>query len=115
MRVPTHMIVAMIYLRTNSYVLPFLIAVLLLCVTFALHAGRDAERESLKQLAHQINQLESLITKAESASDPSDRVRFRYDWLRSDVAEIQKGIEAFLADTEFSPRSFRPLQAEYHQ
>lgn len=109
------MIHCMKYVRKYSPLLPTALAVLLVCLTFALEAGRDIERASLKQLSHELAQLEPLITKAESASDRNDRVRFRYDWLRRDIADVREGIETFLSDAEFSPRSFQSLQGEYHQ
>ena len=52
-------------------------------------AGRDAEREALARLAHELAALAPLIDAAESGADPTERVRFRYDWLRRDIARVR--------------------------
>ncbi|MYD44485.1 MAG: conjugal transfer protein [Gammaproteobacteria bacterium] len=81
----------------------------------ALQADRDSERAVLIRLIDSIERLEPLIARAERESDPQVRVQFRYDWLRRDLAEVKTGLEAYLMEAEFAPRSFEPLQAEYHQ
>ena len=109
------MIGAMRYGHKNSIVVPTVLAVILAVGAMTLHAERDAERDALIRVVTAIERLEPLIARAESESELHDRVRFRYDWLRRDLNEVKEGIDAFLSDTEYKPRKFEPLQADYYQ
>ena len=108
------MIHGMRYGHKHSFVVPVTLAIGLVLSAATMQADRDAERTALTRLVAEIERLEPLITRAENESETYDRVRFRYDWLRRDLDEVKKGIEAFLTDAEFTPRSFEPLQREYH-
>ena len=103
------------YGHKHSLVLPIMLAFVLVLAAATMHAERDEERAALTRLLAEIERLEPLIARAESGSDDRDRVRFRYDWLRRDLDEVKRGVEAFLKDAEFTPRSFEPLQGAYHQ
>ena len=54
-------------------------------------ADPDAEREALAHLIHEIEALEPLIRTAQSQANPDARIRFRYDWLRQDLARSVGG------------------------
>ena len=108
------MIHGMRYGHKYSFILPAVAATLLVFGTVTLQADRDAERTTLLRIVAEIDRLETLIARAERESESYDRVRFRYDWLRRDLDEVKSGIEAFLSDAEFTPRTFEPLQGEYH-
>ncbi len=109
------MIHGMRYGHKHSFVVPIAVASLLVLAAATLQADRDAERTALTRLVAEIDRLEPLIARAESESEDHDRVRFRYDWLRRDLDEVKNGIEAFLTDAEFTPRTYEQLQGEYHQ
>lgn len=81
----------------------------------AAFADTDAEREALARLAHEIETLEPLVRQAESQAEPDARVRFRYDWLRQDLARVRQGIEEHLSAPRSEPRSFRPLRGDYRR
>lgn len=102
------------YGHNHSFIAPVTLAVALVLATVTLQADRDAERTALTRLVAELERLEPLIARAESESELHDRVRFRYDWLRRDLDKVRDGIEAFLSDAEFTPRTFEPLQGEYH-
>lgn len=102
------------YGHKNSLLLPITVATVLALGAVTLHADRDTERTALARVVAEIEQLDPLIAHAENESEVHDRVRFRYDWLRRDLDEVKSGIEAFLSDAEFTPRTFDPLQGEYH-
>ena len=80
-----------------------------------LQADRESERAMLERLIDEIEQLEPFIQNAERERNEAARLRFRYDWLRSDLKKVKTGIEAYLQDTNHSPRTYRALQADYHQ
>ena len=109
------MIGRMRYGHKHSFVTHIALAIVLLLAAFTMQADRDTERAALTRLVEEIERLEPLIARAERESEIHDRVRFRYDWLRRDLDEVKSGVESFLNDAEFTPRSFEPLQAEYHQ
>lgn len=103
------------YGHKHSFLIPVTLASVLLLSAATMQADRDSERAALSRLVAEIERLEPLIARAESEQDVHDRVRFRYDWLRRDLTEIKSGVEAFLNDAEFTPRTFEPLQGAYHQ
>jgi RAQPRD family integrative conjugative element protein len=78
-------------------------------------ADADAEREALARLSHEIGTLEPLIRSAESQSSPDARVRFRYDWLRQDLARVRLGIQEHIDAPRAEPRTFPPLRGDYRR
>lgn len=78
-------------------------------------ADADAEREVLAQIAHELDALETLIRKAESQAEPDARIRFRYDWLRQDLARVQQGIQEHIDAPRTEPRTFPPLRGDYRR
>lgn len=75
----------------------------------------DSEREALAKLVHELTALESLIQQAESNADQDSRIRFRYEWLRQDLKQIQDGIQSHLDAPQAQPRSFPPLRGDYRR
>jgi len=89
-----------------------------IATTFALGPARadvDAERETLARLTHEIEALEPLIRSAESQANPDARVRFRYDWLRQDLARVRLGIQEHIDAPRAEPRTFPPLRGDYRR
>ena len=78
-------------------------------------ADPDAEREALARLTHEIKALEPLIRSAESQANPDARVRFRYDWLRQDLARVVLGIQEHIDAPRAEPRTFLPLRGDYRR
>ena len=102
-------------IQINSYSIRVLLAFVLLVGAFALQADRASERAMLTRLVHEIERLEPFIEHAERERDPAAQTVFRYDWLRADLKQVKAGVEAYLVDTDFSPRTHEQLQADYHQ
>ncbi len=75
----------------------------------------ENEREALARLAHEIEQLEPLIAEAETHADPAARIRFRYDWLRQDLARIRRGILDHVEAPRAEPRRVAPLRGDYRR
>ena len=78
-------------------------------------ADPDAERQALARLSHEIEALEPLIRSAESQASPDARVRFRYDWLRQDLARVRLGIQEHIEAPRAEPRTFPPLRGDYRR
>jgi len=78
-------------------------------------ADPDAEREALARIAHELDALETLIRTAESQAEPDARIRFRYDWLRQDLARVRQGIQDHIDAPRSEPRTFPPLRGDYRR
>ncbi|WP_018871510.1 MULTISPECIES: RAQPRD family integrative conjugative element protein [unclassified Thioalkalivibrio] len=89
--------------------------VVMITLTPAALADRDAERESLSRLAHEIQALHALVDRAEAHADPDARIRFQYDWLRHDLERVQAGIEEHLRAPRAQPRRVEPLSGDYRR
>ena len=86
-----------------------------LAMTPALYADTDAEREALTRIVHELQLIDSLITKAQAQADNDARVRFQYDWLRQDMDMLKDGIQAHIDAPRAQPRSFPPLRGDYRR
>ena len=88
---------------------------LALAVASAPGRANDAEREALARLAHELAALTALIDDAEQRANRAARVRFRYDWLRQDLARVRTGILEQVATERAEPRSVAPLKGDYRR
>ena len=86
-----------------------------LVVTQQAFADADAEREALAKVIHELNALDSLIKRAEANAEQDSRIRFRYDWLRQDLKQIEDGIQSHIDSPRAQPRSFPPLRGDYRR
>ena len=84
-------------------------------LAFPAWADAEGEREMLARLAHELAALEPLIARAETQAPPEARIRFRYDWLRQDLAKVRGGIEEHLGTPREEPRSLPPLRGDYRR
>ena len=93
------------------------IAVALVLALVSSHAAADAqdEREILARVINELEALEPLLDAAESAANPDARVRFRYDWLRADLRQVQSGVQDHIDAPRVEPRTFPPLRGDYRQ
>lgn len=75
----------------------------------------DGEREALARLAHEIEALAPLVAQAEAQANPDARIRFRYDWLRRDLARVRAGIREHVDAPRAEPRKVEPLRGDYRR
>ncbi|GKS92646.1 MULTISPECIES: RAQPRD family integrative conjugative element protein [unclassified Acidovorax] len=96
----------------------WLIALLLAAgaaATVPAHAGdEDTEREHLARIAHEIERVQAMVATAAQDAPTGQRVKFRYDWLASDLQMLREGIERH-TDTPRQPRPVAPLRGDYRQ
>lgn len=78
-------------------------------------ATTDEEHNALEKIIEELDQLNELIDKAERESDSTERIRFRYDWLRRDLKLVKNGIQDHLDAPSTEPRAFEPLHGDYRQ
>ena len=86
-----------------------------LALPSVLSADAAEEREGLARIIQELQILEALIDKAETQRDRDARIRFRYDWLRQDIARIKLGLQTHLESPRAEPRIFPPLRGDYRR
>jgi len=94
---------------------PLLCAMAILTLSTAGPAQADTEREYLMRLTQEINALTPLIDAAEENADKAARIRFRYDWLRRDLARIREGLLTHATADQAEPRRYPPLRGDYRR
>jgi RAQPRD family integrative conjugative element protein len=87
---------------------------ILLPVQFA-SADAEGERSALSRIIHELQSLETLISKAASQANPDARIQFQYDWLRQDLTRIRLGIQEHIDAPRIEPRIFPPLRGDYRR
>ena len=81
-----------------------------------MHTSTTTLRPALlARISHELVALDPLLREGESQANPDARVRFRYDWLRQDLARVRLGIEAHINAPRAEPRTFPPLRGDYRR
>ena len=80
-----------------------------------VNADAHSERDALARVVHELDLLKPLIDAAEAEANPDARVRFRYDWLRADLRQVESGIQDHIDAPRVEPRAFPPLGGDYRQ
>lgn len=79
-------------------------------------SAREAERQTLARLQHELTTLETLIRDAERHSEGYDaRVGFDYLALRRDLALIRFAIGEHVNAPTAQPRQVQPLKGDYRR
>jgi len=97
---------------------PHIFIAVLLGILLPLHqavADADGERETLARITHELETLEPLIGEAASQANSDARIRFKYEWLRQDLAKIQQGLREHMDAPRSEPRTFPPLRGDYRR
>ena len=91
-----------------------LLSLLLLSLMFSQNAIADdalsSEHRALLKIDQHLAELVTLIEVAEQSADPDARIRFRYDWLRRDIAKVRNGVQAHI----HRPLAEKLANAELH-
>jgi RAQPRD family integrative conjugative element protein len=80
-----------------------------------VNADAHSERDALARVVNELVALKPLIDAAEAEANPDARVRFRYDWLRADLRQVESGIQDHVDAPRVEPRAFPPLRGDYRQ
>jgi len=91
------------------------LAIVLALVAIGVDADAHSEREALARVVNELDALKPLIDAAEAEANPDARVRFRYDWLRADLRQIESGIQDHIDAPRVEPRAFPALRGDYRQ
>ena len=76
--------------------LPLLLISLLLCHDTVADDTLSGEHRALLKIDRHLADLVMLVQAAEQSADPDARIRFRYDWLRRDIAKVRNGVQAHI-------------------
>lgn len=77
-------------------------------------ADEDSEREQLARISYELQRLQSMVDEASRRAPTGQRISFRYEWLKRDLALVQRGVDDHL-DAPRQPRAIPPLRGEYRQ
>jgi RAQPRD family integrative conjugative element protein len=83
-------------------------------LTGVARADADSEREKLAVISNELVRLQELVADASKHADGTARVKFRYDYLLSDLKLVQDGVTTHL-DAPRQPRAIPPLKGEYRR
>jgi RAQPRD family integrative conjugative element protein len=71
------------------------------------------ENTDLARINSILNSVYPLIAKAQKEAHPNSRIKFHYNWLRSDIAKIQAGIARKIHHLPQKPAIIIPLKKSY--
>ena len=86
---------------------------LILFFSINAYANPALENRELAKIQLVLRSIYPMLNKAEEQQVKTQRIRFRYDWLRRDLASIQQGIADKLHGILVEPRSFKPIKGDY--
>jgi RAQPRD family integrative conjugative element protein len=73
------------------------------------------EYQALLKIDRHLSDLALLIDEAELSADPDSRIRFRYDWLRRDIARVRNGVQAHIHRPLAEKQANAALQGDYQR
>jgi RAQPRD family integrative conjugative element protein len=94
--------------------LKLLLPTTLWAVCACAFADPDTEREKLAVISNEIQRLQELVLDASRYANTAARVKFRYDYLLSDLKLVKDGIDAHV-DAPRQPRPIPPLKGDYRR
>ncbi len=87
----------------------------MIALPFTARADAEGEREALARLVHELRTLEPVIREAEAQAPHEARIRFQYDWLRTDLHRVAQGIQDHIDAPRAEPRTVEPLGGDYRR
>ena len=76
-------------------------------------ANTEQMHTTLARINTLLSQINPLINLAERQEDPNERVKFQFEVLRKDIADVQSGIAQALNRVSIQPRTVAPLSGDY--
>lgn len=96
-----------------------LVSVLLISFLVWQQATADdasaSENARLLKVDRHLAELDELIEAAEQSVDADARIRFRYDWLRRDIAQVRRGVQVHIHQPLTMKQANAPLQGDYRR
>ncbi len=97
----------------NKKIFLVILVIQILFLGMNAFANTAMENQELAKIQQVIRSLYPMINVAEQQQVKSNRIQFRYDWLRCDLALIQKGISSKLHGVLVEPRYFKSIHGDY--
>ena len=94
---------------------PLLFFSVLLWQNLAADEAITSEHQALLKIDRHLAELAALIEAAEQSADPDARIQFRYDWLRRDVGQVRKGVQAHIHRPLAESQANAPLHNDYRR
>ncbi|WP_394230501.1 integrative conjugative element protein, RAQPRD family [Shewanella colwelliana] len=92
----------------------FAIGIVGLSLLSSAHAASVMdEKKELAAISDQLTKLEFLVQRAENRADYRAARQLDYNALRSDLRDIQSGIDAYLYPKRPQPLPIKPLSGDY--
>ena len=88
---------------------------LLICQDVVADDTANDEYQALQKIDRHLSELALLIDEAELSADPDRRIRFRYDWLRRDIARVRNGVQAHIHRPLAEKQANAALQGDYQR
>ncbi|GEK15398.1 integrative conjugative element protein, RAQPRD family [Aliivibrio fischeri] len=87
----------------------------MLLASLPVSASVEGEKQELALIQAHLDKLDYLITRAEREADYRALRQFEYGALKSDLRQIQAGIDDYLHPERAAPRPVTPLGGDYVQ
>ena len=95
--------------------MPFLLLLLFVWQGALADEEISTEHQALLKIDRHLSDLVLLIDEAELSADPDRRIRFRYDWLRRDIARVRNGVQAHIHRPLAEKQANAALQGDYQR
>ncbi|EGU41184.1 hypothetical protein VII00023_06127 [Vibrio ichthyoenteri ATCC 700023] len=86
-----------------------------LLASLPVNASVEGEKQELALIQAHLDKLDYLIARAEREADYRSLRQFEYGALKSDIRQIQAGIDDYLHPERAVPRPVTPLGGDYVQ
>lgn len=97
----------------KKFLIKLFVMILVSIFSAAIYADTALENQELAKIQLVIRSIYPMLNQADAQQGKNQRIRFRYDWLRRDLASIQQGIGNKLHGILVEPRSFKPIKGDY--
>lgn len=79
------------------------------------YAASAHEQNQLSLILQQLDTIEHLAARAQTASSAESTERYRFDYLRltQDIQRIRQGLQGYLSPTRAQPRDLHEMVGDY--
>jgi integrative conjugative element protein, RAQPRD family len=94
-----------------------LIGIVFFCLSSMSVAQSEVEREQLKMVLEQLNNIEQVVLVSEQSSQKlsGQRYNFDYEQFKKDLEAIRTGVELYLTPVRAQPREVVDFEANYRK
>jgi len=82
-------------------------------ISASAHADLALANQDLHQALNELDAAKVYVTEASKEEPVGERVQFHYDWLLSDIDQVESGINEKFDKPEIEPRVIAPIKGDY--